>query len=156
MRISSHVELCTAHRLMDYPGKCKHLHGHNYKVAVDIELNFDSDSSREFGILLDFDTVKRALKAVTDPFDHATVLRNDDPLRYALLEHGQQLILLSVNPTAENLAEIIATRVAEYLDLSPMRVVATVHETSKCYVEASGVSGLFSSVSVEYYNVRRS
>ena len=36
-RVTREFEFCFGHRLKDYPGKCRHIHGHNAKVAVTLE-----------------------------------------------------------------------------------------------------------------------
>ena len=79
-----------AHHIANYPGKCARLHGHNWVVeAVVTGKKLDN-----LGMLVDFKTVKAALKKVLERFDH----------RYL-----NELAPFSdgVNPTAENLARII-------------------------------------------------
>lgn len=83
------LDFASAHSLRGYPGDCAKLHGHNWKIEVEVighELN-------EIGMLIDFKEIKRHAKAVIDELDHS--LLNDHP-------HFQEL-----NPTAEHIAQYI-------------------------------------------------
>ena len=104
-----------AHRVVNYPGKCDRLHGHNWKVEA-LVAGTELD---ELGMLVDFKAIKGALKAALDRFDHR-FLNELEPFS------------TGVNPTAENLARIIF----EELEKSPVFVrdshlaAITVYETS--------------------------
>lgn len=84
-----------AHRVVDYPGKCDRLHGHNWKVEAIVK----GKELDELGMLVDFKVVKNALKEVLDRFDHR-YLNELKPFSDGL------------NPTAENLARIIFEELA--------------------------------------------
>ena len=36
-RVTKEIHFCYGHRLLDYAGKCRHLHGHNGKAVVTLE-----------------------------------------------------------------------------------------------------------------------
>ena len=62
-------EFSAAHFLKNYHGKCEKLHGHNYRVRLWVmgeELNAG-------GMLADFSLLKKALKEVLTPLDHANL-----------------------------------------------------------------------------------
>ena len=46
-RITKHIEFCYGHRLLNYAGKCRYLHGHNGKAVITIEE--DPDGRRRCG-----------------------------------------------------------------------------------------------------------
>lgn len=79
-----------AHRVVNYPGKCDRLHGHNWLVEAEVR----GTELDELGMLVDFKLVKQALKKALDRFDHR-FLNELEPFSSG------------VNPTAENLARII-------------------------------------------------
>lgn len=108
-----------AHRVVDYPGKCDRLHGHNWVV----EAVFRGQNLDALGILIDFKTAKQALSAVLDDFDH-TYLNELPPF------------CMGVNPTAENLARIIFERLAarEEIGDAAMLSALTVWESPKSSV----------------------
>ena len=104
-RVSREIEFCYGHRLLDYRGKCRHLHGHNGRLIVTIEAT-ELDGQ---GMVLDFGEIKRTVSRwIDENLDHRMILRRDDPVVPMLQELGEPLYLLDVNPTAENIAREIA------------------------------------------------
>lgn len=81
-----------AHRLREYTGACKNLHGHTYRVTARFRLS----QLDETGMALDFRKVKGSLRSVLDYLDHKYI--NELP------EFEAQ------NPTAENIARFIYER----------------------------------------------
>jgi 6-pyruvoyltetrahydropterin/6-carboxytetrahydropterin synthase len=103
-RVTREFEFCFGHRLMDYPGKCRHIHGHNAKVCVTLE----SESLDRLGMVVDFVEMKRVLAGWLDEtFDHTLLLHRDDPLVQTLREAGEKVLPLEVTPTTENLARLV-------------------------------------------------
>ncbi len=104
-QVTREIDFCYGHRLLDYDGKCKNLHGHNGKVLITLE----APSLDGLGMVLDFADIKRVIqKWIDDELDHRMILRQDDPLVDALREANEPLVLIDENPTAENLAKLIA------------------------------------------------
>lgn len=86
LTLSSEFKFDSAHRLIDYRGKCENLHGHTYKVRVTLSGTV-SDKPGTRGMMIDFGELKRIVKAnVIEVLDHR--LLND----------------VVEQPTAENLA----------------------------------------------------
>lgn len=104
-QVTREIDFCYGHRLLDYDGKCKNLHGHNAKVLITLEAN----SLDGRGMVLDFADIKRVIqKWIDDHLDHRMILRHDDPVVATLVQMGEPLMLIDENPTAENLAKLIA------------------------------------------------
>ncbi|HLF66004.1 MAG TPA: 6-carboxytetrahydropterin synthase QueD [Gammaproteobacteria bacterium] len=78
-----------AHIIPGHPGICARLHGHNFKVEVEMI----ATKLNEIGISIDFQDVKTATKALIDQLDHRYL--NEIPP----FDH--------ISPTAENLAQWI-------------------------------------------------
>lgn len=103
-RVSREIEFCYGHRLLDYEGKCRYLHGHNGLVLVTIE----SPTLDRRGMVMDFSEIKRVLSQwIDESLDHRMILRRDDPAVAPLQQLGEPLYLLDENPTAENIARLI-------------------------------------------------
>ena len=103
-RVSQEIDFCYGHRLLDYQGKCKSLHGHNGRAVIILE----GDSLDERGMLVDFSDIKRDLAAWIDAeLDHRMLLRADDPAIEHLRSLGEPLHVMDDNPTAENIAKLI-------------------------------------------------
>lgn len=92
------------HRLMDYDGKCRFLHGHNGVLEVDIQ----SENLDHRGMVMDFSDLSGIIKKwLNAHIDHKMILAKGDPLVNPLQEIGEPLYLVEENPTAENLARHI-------------------------------------------------
>jgi len=101
-----------AHSLRDYPGLCRNLHGHNWKVEVEVTA-WQLDA---LGMAIDFKTIKKAANAVADALDHH-YLNELNPF-------DQQ------NPTAENIAAYFYRELGAILNTEHAKVSAvTVWET---------------------------
>ncbi|MBF0368090.1 MAG: 6-carboxytetrahydropterin synthase [Magnetococcales bacterium] len=109
--VSLTIDFCYGHRLLDYDGKCKHLHGHNGKARVVLQ----GDSLDNRGILFDFKEVKQKVKGwIDEEIDHTLLLRADDPLLPLLEGREERVRALTDNPTAETLARWIHTQVTTF------------------------------------------
>jgi 6-pyruvoyltetrahydropterin/6-carboxytetrahydropterin synthase len=103
-RVTKEIFFCYGHRLLNYDGKCRHLHGHNGKVVVTLQ----SDRLDPLGMVVDFSEVKRRIgRWIDDNLDHQMLLHRDDPMVPDLVKRGELFVTLDVNPTAENIARLI-------------------------------------------------
>lgn len=103
-QLVKHINFCYAHRLLNYEGKCKHLHGHN--AVVEIEVTASTLDDR--GMIIDFGDIKSIAKQWLDThLDHKLLLCDQDPLVPLLHEAGEPIYLMSANPTAEAIAKEI-------------------------------------------------
>ena len=101
-KVTKHIEFCYGHRLLNYEGKCRHLHGHNGRVEVDIE----ADKLDARGMVYDFSDIKGTIKNwIDETLDHRMLLCKDDPALPAL--RGELVYVMNENPTAENIARLI-------------------------------------------------
>ncbi len=102
--VTKRVEFCYGHRLLDYDGMCRHLHGHN--AVADVEVR--TATLDACGMVCDFGDIKRVMKGwIDNTLDHRMILRRDDPLAAPLLAAGEPLYLVDDNPTVECIARII-------------------------------------------------
>lgn len=103
-RVVKNIDFCYGHRLTNYEGKCRHLHGHN--ARVEIEVSGDGLDGR--GMLTDFGDIKRVMKKwIDDELDHKMILKADDPVVALLRESGETYFTIEDNPTAEAIAKLI-------------------------------------------------
>ena len=108
-RVSKSVSFCYGHRLLNYKGKCQHLHGHNARAVITLE----SDVLDERGMVEDFSELKRLVWSWLDEeIDHTMLLHRDDPLLPALSKAGERVRITDENPTAEVIARMIFDYVA--------------------------------------------
>jgi len=108
-RVSKSVSFCYGHRLLNYQGKCQHLHGHNARAVITLE----RDSLDERGMVEDFSEVKRLVwEWLDNEIDHTLLLHKDDPILPVLQASGERVMVTDENPTAEVLARMIYEYVA--------------------------------------------
>ena len=125
--VTKTIEFCYGHRLLDYEGKCRNLHGHNGLLQVEIK----SDSLDEQGMVMDFGDVNDVVKRwVDENLDHRMILWSRDPAVSVLTDLGEPLYLVDENPTAENIAKLIFDNmIVRGLSVSEIRL----WETSSSY-----------------------
>jgi 6-pyruvoyltetrahydropterin/6-carboxytetrahydropterin synthase len=111
------TDFASAHTLRDYPGACARMHGHNWKVEVEVVTTVLDD----IGIGLDFKHIKRAANEVADTLDHRYL--NEIP---PFDQH---------NPTAENIAAHFYQELSQKLNQPQVKVSAiTLWETERACV----------------------
>jgi len=128
--ISAKFSISSAHFLREYEGKCKDLHGHNWKITVRVR----GEKLKSNGMLVDFGDLKKLMKSVEEELDHKCL--NDVE------------IFRTKNPTAENIAEYIYLRMSRLLAESGNGHAAiscvSVFETENCeavYMPPSPAAG---------------
>jgi len=112
------TEFASAHTLRDYPGACSRMHGHNWKVELEVVAN----SLNETGMVIDFKQMKSAANEVCDRLDHR-YLNEIEPFT-------------EINPTAENIAAWIYGEVSKKINNSQAKVSSlTIWETDRACVK---------------------
>ena len=102
--VTKEIYFCYGHRLLNYDGACRHLHGHNGKVEVELS----SNRLDERGMVVDFGHIGKVIKEWIDrTLDHTMLLSKDDPLLAVLKERKERLFVMDSNPTAESIAKLI-------------------------------------------------
>ncbi len=113
--ISQETVIAAAHQLRLAPGEGERLHGHNWRIKAVIRC--EQLDSR--GMVLDFNDLGRELRAFVEPWEHV-FLNELEPWN-------------DVNPTAENIARVVAEELGKKLDDARVRVVRVeVWETDTC------------------------
>ena len=121
--VTKRIDFCYGHRLLDYDGICKHPHGHNAVVEVDVR----TDRLDKRNMVADFSDIKRLVKGWIDrELDHKMILRHDDPLVAPLEKLGEPIYKIDSNPTVERIAKLIFDQAREMgLDVTAVRVWET-------------------------------
>ena len=98
------IHFCYGHRLLNYEGKCRDLHGHNGKVEIELA----SERLDARGMVRDFNEIKRSIQTWIDrELDHKMLLNRQDPILPALQRAGEAVFVMEANPTAEAIAQLI-------------------------------------------------
>lgn len=103
-RVTREFDFCYGHRLLNYEGKCRHLHGHNGRAVITLE----AEEVDARGMLVDFSDIKNTVQLwVDENLDHNLLLSRDDPILPVLQARGERVFVMDRNPTAENIARLI-------------------------------------------------
>lgn len=126
-QVTKEIYFCYGHRLLNYSGKCKNLHGHNGKAVIELS----AQKLDERGMVVDFGDIKRELQTwIDENWDHRLILNEKDPLIPALQAGAQPFYTLPVNPTAENITKTLFD-IAKQKNLPVTRI--TIWETENSF-----------------------
>lgn len=115
--LSIETNISAAHLLRDYDGPCSRLHGHNWKIRVEVT----ATDLNEQGIAMDFMDLKNITWKVVDKFDHNNF--NSIPPFDTL------------NPTAENIVKYLYEEIDKLLPPGIKLKSIRLWETEKYAVE---------------------
>jgi 6-pyruvoyltetrahydropterin/6-carboxytetrahydropterin synthase len=114
------TDFASAHTLRNYPGACARMHGHNWKV----ELEVVATKLNDIGIAIDFKQMKKTTNEVCDRLDHQYL---NDIAPFDI-----------INPTAENIAAYLYGEIGRMLNSDHVKVRAvTLWETERACVRYS-------------------
>lgn len=137
---SRHHDISCGHRVVGHEGKCRHLHGHNYRIHFECE----AEQLDEVGRVIDFSVIKDKLCMwLENNWDHKFLAWKEDGLCIALSDIEKSdisenairsFVFVPFNPTAENMALYLLEKIApQQLVGTGVRVVSvTIEETAKC------------------------
>lgn len=144
--VDRYHDISCGHRVVGHEGKCRFLHGHNYRIHFTCECPPGLD---EVGRVIDFGVIKsRLCMWLEDNWDHKFLAWEQDRmltnLTGAATSGGQIEALLEsfvwvpFNPTAENMAEhllkVVGPKQLEGTDV--ILTIVRVEETRKCSATA--------------------
>ena len=128
LTVTKELNFSSAHYLENgYPGLCKNMHGHNYKLFITLGL-VDGAKLDKYGFVKDFSEIKQAWKErLEEKFDHRELNES-----------------LGFQTTAENMSMFLFEAMAELVDDERVKVVKIkLYETDTSYCEYSDYSKLF-------------
>lgn len=134
----------SAAHFITFGGQCERLHGHNYRVAVEVHGPLDANH-----YVADFVALADIVRQLLAAWDHCVLLPTEHPeIRVAagdrevtatfqdrrwVFPRGDCVLLPVGNTTAEllarHLASALADRLQERLGLRPDRILVEVHES---------------------------
>ena len=115
LTVSKQCQFDAAHVLTRHEGQCRNLHGHTYRVIVEV-----AEAEEGSDMVIDFKDLKQVIREVIlDRFDHAFIYNeaseSECEIAAVIAKHGMKSAGLPFRSTAENLArhfyDALATRV---------------------------------------------
>lgn len=115
--VTKTVSFDAAHLLTGHGGQCKNLHGHTYKVVVELG-NTPPLPGQPEDMVMDFKELKAVLqKEIVSPCDHAflydTTSDVECDIAQTLQKHGLRTYPLAYRSTSENLARHFYDKIAQ-------------------------------------------
>ena len=97
----------SAHFLAGYEGKCRNIHGHRWKVEIEVQSETLVNGGQLDGMIVDFGDLKKDIKAMVDHYDHALIIQEGtlkEETLNCMEQEGFKVIKVNFRPTAENFA----------------------------------------------------
>lgn len=123
------------HRLPFHSGLCKNIHGHSYRLRVELEGELD-----ENGMVMDFYDITTVVQPIIDKLDHAFICDEQDSIMIEfLLTNPMKSKMVPFLTTAENICNWLLQEIEDQLKCNTRihRISARLHETERSYAERS-------------------
>jgi len=139
IRVTKEFSFEMAHVLWNYDGPCKNVHGHSYRLFVTLSgFPVDNQENPKNGMVIDFGDLKSIVKIqIVNIFDHSVVL--SDKIEKEKTDMFTRLfgntVLVSYQPTCENLVADFAERIAPHLPSGVKLHSLKLYETATSYAE---------------------
>ncbi len=134
MKIAKEFRWEMGHRLLCHAGKCYNLHGHSYRMQVEVT----SDDLIN-GMIMDYYDLKKTVEPLVDELDHSFMINSKDE---KLLDSVEKLktkkVVVDFETTAENICNYVLSKIKEAgLPEHIKEVKVKIFETSTSYAEES-------------------
>ncbi|MGB9696344.1 MAG: 6-pyruvoyl trahydropterin synthase family protein [Ignavibacteria bacterium] len=107
MKIAKEYRWEMGHRLPNHPGLCKNVHGHSYRMVVELE-----GEVNENGMVIDFYELGKIVKPIVEMFDHSfLVYKGDSKLISMLEELESRKVIVDYYATVENICKDMLQRI---------------------------------------------
>jgi 6-pyruvoyltetrahydropterin/6-carboxytetrahydropterin synthase len=107
MKIAKEFHWEMGHRLPEHFGKCKNIHGHSYKMIVELEGELN-----EQGMIMDYYDLKKIVAPVLEELDHAfMVYEKDVEIIHFLESMKSKKVIVGFQSTVENICRHILNEI---------------------------------------------
>ena len=133
MRIGKEFIWEMSHRLPFHKGGCQNIHGHTYKMMVEVEGITD-----ENGMIMDYYDLEAIISPMVKRMDHAFLVdENDSTMLDFLKEQKFKHFVVPCTTTAENIAkyllDVFVPEFRKFENLNKLRI--RFHETFDVFAE---------------------
>ncbi len=132
MKIAKEFNWEMGHRLPEHFGKCKNIHGHSYKMLVEIE-----GDVMESGMVMDYYHLKDVIEPLVEKMDHAFLAFQEDRTVIEFLEKmNSKRVIVDFQSTVENITRYYLKEIkSANLPSNIKKVKVRVCETPDDYAE---------------------
>ena len=132
MKVAKEFRWEMGHRLPEYFGKCKNIHGHSYKMIIEFEGELN-----ESEMIIDFYDIDRIIKPLIGKLDHAFMVNTKDKDVIDFLDKiKSKKLVVDFNSTVENICNFILDEIKKFeLPENISSVAIRIYETNEDYAE---------------------
>src|SRR5690606_1513718 len=99
MKIAKEFHWEMGHRLPEHFGKCKNIHGHSYKMIIEIDGDVEDS-----GMVMDYYDLKKVILPIVEELDHAFMVYKKDKEIISFLEKmNSKKVVVGFQSTVENI-----------------------------------------------------
>jgi 6-pyruvoyltetrahydropterin/6-carboxytetrahydropterin synthase len=121
------------HRLPFHEGGCRNIHGHSYRMRVELAGRLDAN-----GMIMDYFDMKALIEPLVARIDHSFLCDDNDAEMLAFFDRNPlKHVVVPFLTTAENLAGWFLREIASLLEPYPniLSLSVRIHETERTYAE---------------------
>lgn len=136
MKIAKEFNWDMGHRLPEHFGKCKNVHGHSYKMIIELD-----GSLNEKSMVMDYYDLKKLVLPIIENLDHAFMVYKEDKEMISALEKlNSKKVIVDFESTVENICNYILSEIKKYNFPSNVKSIKVrIHETPNDYAEEAVV-----------------
>jgi len=99
MKIAKEFRWEMGHRLPFHKGLCRNIHGHSYKMIIEINGEIDKN-----GMIIDFFDLGKIVKPMIEKYDHAFLCWSEDKIvKDFLIKNRMKKVFINYHSTVENI-----------------------------------------------------
>lgn len=137
MKISKEFRWEMGHRIPEHDGLCRNVHGHSYKMVVEV-----TGEVAENGMIVDFYDLGQIVKPVIEEMDHSFLCEGKDAAMIDFLKaNGMKYFVLDFQSTVENICLYLAKKFSGKIDRSKYPnikgIAVKIFETPNSYAESA-------------------
>ena len=143
IRVTKQFNFEAAHALWNYDGKCKHIHGHTYKLFVTVfGVPIKDKDNPKKGMVIDFGILKKMINnTIIKKFDHSLIISKYAPYKDMINKNEmfEKIIRTEYQPTCENMvyhfSKLIKTKLPKEVELFSVKLYETETSFAEYYME---------------------
>lgn len=118
-----------AHFLSAHPGKCRRLHGHTYRVDIEV------DADAKGYMVMDTFELKKIVREIMEEYDHTLLVASKSDLFLNTNVRIEKKVINGKETTMENIAEQLATEIWQRLPENIRKMKTTLWEGKDASVQ---------------------
>lgn len=127
------------HRLPFHKGLCKNIHGHSYRMSVEITGDLDKN-----GMIIDFFDLNKIVKPIIEKYDHAFLCwKGDKKVLDFLTKNKMKKVVVDYHSTVENICsdfvDILTNKLLDIKNHKFEELTVKIYESPNAYAEKSRI-----------------